>query len=40
MMTDDWLLPWLTKELDNLSVDFIDSNSNNGRILNEDQDVE
>ena len=40
MMTDDWLLPWLTKELDNLSVDLIDSDSDHGRILNYDEDVQ
>ena len=39
-MTDDWLLPWLTKELDNLKVDVIDIDSENGRILNEDLDVQ
>lgn len=39
-MTDDWLLPWLTIELDNLKVDVIDRDSDSGRILNEDLDVQ
>ena len=40
MMTDDWLLPWLTKELDNISVDFIDGESDNRRILTGDQPIQ
>ncbi len=38
MITDDWLLPWLTQELDNLTVDFNEENDSNRRILKEESE--